>query len=216
MNAEIKKRGANVTDEQLALMKTHKAKTAKQLKEFFTDELAGVAVDNIGAHLSTWRKHPEDTIAEHKEHFLEDKGCRKPVKKEAEKGLLRRDFLRCGMIVSWPFAGEIATGVIDEVGYVIVAVNYRMDSNVGPNDLWYQDSLYTDFETFTTDWSLVRPATPEERRHLFAQLTSLESICDYFYNERQETPALGVDLKRIADALERAYPPFPGPTHELI
>ena len=31
MNAEIKKRGANVTDEQLALMKTHKAKTAKQL-----------------------------------------------------------------------------------------------------------------------------------------------------------------------------------------
>ena len=68
-------------------------------------------------------------------------------------------------IVSWPFAGVTATGAIDKRGYVIVAVNYKMDSNIEEGDLWYADELYTD-DIPEQDWSKVRYATKEETEKL--------------------------------------------------
>ena len=71
-------------------------------------------------------------------------------------------------IVSWPFQGWTATGIIDKAGYVIVAVDYKMDFNIEKGDLWWADMLYTN-EVCETDWSLVRPATAKEvNKLLFA------------------------------------------------
>lgn len=70
-------------------------------------------------------------------------------------------------IVAWPFAGTTAIGAVDQDGYVIVAMNYKMDSNMGEKDLWYADELYTD-DIPEQDWSKVRMANEEERDKFLA------------------------------------------------
>lgn len=75
-------------------------------------------------------------------------------------------------VVAWPFSGETVIGVIDSAGYVVVALNYKMDSNVEKGDLWYADELYTNAEDLTTDWNLVRPATEAEKTQLLLALAA--------------------------------------------
>ena len=80
-------------------------------------------------------------------------------------------------IVSWPFMGVTATGIIDKTGYVIIAVNYRMDSNIGEGDTWVADELYTN-DIPEQDWSLVREATVEEKLALLDAL-SMDKVVEF-------------------------------------
>ena len=73
-------------------------------------------------------------------------------------------------IVAWPFDGQTAIGVVDGTGYVIYAVNYRMDSNVKEGDTWLSDTLYTN-DIPEEDWDLVREASVNEKLLLLGALT---------------------------------------------
>ena len=86
-------------------------------------------------------------------------------------------------IVSWPFHGWTATGIVDKKGYLIVAVDYKMDSNVEKGDLWVADELYTN-DIPQQDWSLVRPATEKEIHNLLLALGKehLLSLVNQWYN----------------------------------
>lgn len=86
-------------------------------------------------------------------------------------------------IVSWPFRGWTATGVVDKNGYLMVAVDYKMDSNVEKGDLWVADELYTN-DIHEQDWSLVRPATAKEINNLLLALGKehLMSLVNQWYN----------------------------------
>ena len=78
-------------------------------------------------------------------------------------------------IVSWPFGGVTATGLVDDTGYVIVAVDYKMDSNVEEGDTWLADTLYTE-DIPESDWSKVRPATDVEQLKLIKACGGLAGL----------------------------------------
>lgn len=86
-------------------------------------------------------------------------------------------------IVSWPFDGWTATGIVDKNGFVIVAVDYKMDSNVEKGDLWVADTLYTN-DIPEQDWDLVRPATEDETARLLLALgrEHMNSLVNQWYD----------------------------------
>ena len=97
-------------------------------------------------------------------------------------------------IVSWVYNGETAIGIINEFGWVVVALNYRMDGNIGPDDLWVADELYTDSDKDgETNWSAVQPASQEQVARLLERLYRYdESTRELYKGEIDQIYSYGV------------------------
>lgn len=172
---EKRNTGQHMTRGQINVLKNFSDRPVQEIRDEYGDLFTGITDSNIQGHQLIWKRFPEDSYEDHMKHYSDAKKGRAREKTVLQP--LDRGELKDGLIVSWPFRGEIATGIIDRAGWVVVAINYRMDAQVSPDDLWYNDTLYTEFEPhLNTDWSKVRLATLEERIHLFTHLPNLECV----------------------------------------